>query len=221
MPRVQRPKSELRDELYEQLALLRNACRAYDGGLEAIAKHISVNLRVLLHLHGQSRALLDQLGLRQGRFADTAGSLNPNNLLPECNLIGGRIGDEGGRYLPLVSMGGGPLPPRLIPFVEWWNDPVLKDNLGNKLCRREIVLNVANTDGGGHVDPTLDAAYMNLSRANGLGWTFSDGQIQSAFGGRPELGCIRQIAHELLVTLHRRGGDLAAHAEPVVPSAPT
>ena len=220
MTRIARPRIELKAELREQLALLRHACQAYDSGLEAIAKHISVSLRVLLHLHGQSRALLDQLGLRQGRYADTAGPLSPTNLLPECNLIGGRIGGTVGRYLPLVAMGGGPFPPRLIAFVDWWNEPVLKDNRGNKLCRREIVLNVANTDGGGHVDPTLDSAYMNVSRENGLGWTFSDGRIESAFEGRSELACIRQIAHELLLTLHGRGGELSLHSTPIVPPEP-
>ena len=111
MTRIARPRLELKAELREQLALLRHACQAYDEGLEAIAKHISVSLRVLLHLHGQSRALLDQLGHRQGRYADTAGPLSPTNLLAECNLIGGRVGGESGRYLPLVAMGGGPFPP--------------------------------------------------------------------------------------------------------------
>ena len=49
MSRIARPRLELQTELREQLALLRHACQAYDGGLEAIAKHISVSLRVLLH----------------------------------------------------------------------------------------------------------------------------------------------------------------------------
>jgi hypothetical protein len=217
MSRIARPRLELQTELREQLALLRHACQAYDGGLEAIAKHISVSLRVLLHHHAKSRALLDQLDLRQGRYADTAGPLSPTNLLAECNLIGGRLDGEDGRYLPLVAMGGGPFPPRLLPFVDWWNEPVLKDNRGSKLCRRELILNVANTDGGGHVDPTLDSAYMNVSRANGLGWTFTDGRMVSAFKGRSELACIRQIAHELLLTLHGRGGELSLHSNPVFP----
>lgn len=220
MSRIARPRLELKAELREQLALLRHACQSYDAGLEAIAKHISVSLRVLLHHHKQSRALLDQLGLRQGRFFDTAGSLSSTNLLPECNLVGARLAGNGGRYMPLVAMGGGPYQPRLVPFVDWWNEPVLKDNRGNRLSRRELVLNVANTDGGGHVDPTLDSAYMNVSRANGLGWMFSDGQFESAFEGRAELACMRQISHELLLTLNARGGELALHAAPVLPAHP-
>ena len=77
----------------------------------------------------------------------------------------------------------------------------LKDNKGRTYSRRELVENVANTDGGAHVDPDLEEAYMDLSRNNSLGWLFSDGNIDEAFGGRPELACMRQIAHEVLLTL--------------------
>jgi hypothetical protein len=217
--RLSRPKEDLKAELREQLLLLRHACESYDRGFEAIAKHIAISLRVLLHHRGQSRALLDQLGLRQGRFFDSAGPLSSGNLLPECNLVGGQMDASGARYMPMVRLGGGPTPPKLVPFVEWWNSPVLKDNRQNRFSRRELVLNVADADGGGHVDPTLDQAYLNISRQNGLGWVFTRGNFEAAFAGRAELACMRQIAHELLLTLHRQGGEFAAHAQPILPAS--
>lgn len=216
--RVQRPKDELKRELVEQLQLLRHSCQAFDGGLEAVAKHISLSLRVLLHHHGQSRALLDQLGLRDGRYLTSAPSLSPTNLLSECNLVLMRVGPTGARYLPLVAAGGPPFPLQPIPFVDWWNNPVLKDNRGRTLCRRELVLNVADTDGGAHVDPELEEAYMAISRENSLGWVFSTGGEDCELEGRPELACMRQIAHELLATIHQFVPEFSQHAQPVVPA---
>lgn len=216
--RVQRPKDELKKELGEQLQLLRHSCHTFDSGLETVGKHISLSLRVLLHHHGQSRALLDQLGYRSGHFFDSAGPLNPRNLLTECNLVAMRLSNTGASYLPLIATGGDPLPMRPVPFAKWWNEPVLKDNRGRTFCRRELVLNVADTDGGAHVDPELEEAYMAISRKNSLGWMFTDGKVESALAGRPELACMRQIAHEVLSTIHQFVLEFRSFAEPVIPA---
>jgi hypothetical protein len=215
--RVQRSKDDLKRELAEQLALLRHSCETFDRGLEAVGKHIALSIRVLVHEHRQSKALLDQLGLRSIRFFDSAGPLNANNLLSEHNLVGLQAGSQGTKYIPLVTMGGGPFEMRRVPFVNWWNDVVIKDKDGRMFCRRKLVLNVADTDGGAHVDPELDEEYMALSRENSLGWVVTDGNITKALDGRPELACIRQIAHEVLSTIYQFAPEFSAHAQPVVP----
>lgn len=199
--RVARSKADLQQELRDQIALLENSCQSYDSGLEAIGKHIALILRVLFHHHGQSRALLEQLDLRDKRYVDTAGPLNPNNLLSEIPMVVMQISNNGSNYLPACVTDGSPVLPKKVKFVDWWNNPVLKDQQGRKFCRRELVEHVANTDGGAHVDPDLEEAYMDLSRNNSLGWVFTKGDISEKFKGRPELACIRQIAHETLQTL--------------------
>jgi hypothetical protein len=89
-----------------------------------------------------------------------------------------------------------------MDFVTWWNDLVIQDNLGNHFSRKDLVLEVANTDGGAHIDAALDANYASLTRDNSLGWISSDGRTE-----RPltdiELHSIRQVAYELLETLHK------------------
>jgi hypothetical protein len=80
------------------------------------------------------------------------------------------------------------------------------------------VLNVADTDGGAHVDPELEEAYMAISRENSLGWFFSNGTVTAPAGGRPELACMRQIAHELLSTINSYFPEFAQYAQPIVPS---
>lgn len=215
--RIQRPKDELKRELIEQLQLLRHSCQTFDNGLEAAGKYISLNLRVLLHDHRQSRALLDQLGFRLGHYLTSAPPLNPRNLSTECNLVTMRFSSVEARYLPLIAAGGGPIPLQSIPFVNWWNDPVLKDNRNRTFCRRELVLNVADTDGGAHVDPELEEAYMAISRENSLGWLFVNSNATSALEGRPELACMRQIAHELLSTIHQFVPEFSQYAQPIIP----
>lgn len=215
--RVQRPKDELKRELAEQLQLLRHSCEVFDSGLEAVGKHISLSLRVLLHDHRQSRSLLDQLGFRSGRYLTSVPPLNPRNVMTECDLVMLQVSSNGARYVPSVAVGGGLFGLQPIPFVNWWNDPVLKDNRRRTFCRRELVLNVADTDGGAHVDPELEEAYMAISRQNSLGWYFGNGTTTSAVEGRPELACMRQIAHELLSTINQYAPEFSAYAQPIIP----
>lgn len=219
--RVQRPKDELKRELAEQLQLLRHACKTFDNGLEAVGKHIALSLRVLIHQHGQSRALLEQLNLRPNFFLDSAGSVDPRNLSSTLGLV--LIHGKGsmGYYRPLISASELSIPMRQIRFVNWWNGPVMKDQKEHTFSRRQLVLHVADTDGGAHVDPELDEAYMALSRENSLGWQIMIGDITKSFEGRPELASMRQIAHEVLSTIHRFVPAFKEHAEPVIPDSNT
>jgi hypothetical protein len=52
---------------------------------------------------------------------------------------------------------------------------------------------------------------------NSLGWTHNFGGVITKPNGRPEMACMRQIAHELLCTIQRYVPEFAAHADPVIP----
>jgi hypothetical protein len=111
-------------------------------------------------------------------------------------------------------------------FVDWWSDTVLTDADGNAFCRRNIVLWVANKDGGAHVDDALPAAYAALTRDNSIGMTQCDapepnsaalgfgltvaagGLVRARTDGDPlenslALAHVRQIAWELSDTVRR------------------
>lgn len=68
------------------------------------------------------------------------------------------------------------------------------------LTRKELILSVANKDGGAHIDAVLDEKYGSLSRKNSLGWMFSKGPEQQGALRAPEKAAVRQIAHEVLKT---------------------
>ena len=205
MAKTKRTKSELWEALSDQVDLLVYMCGAYDSGKKNIASHIATTIRVLVHQTRHSHALLQLLGLRDKRFLDTANEIEKGNLLSDSPLI--VISSGGGvDYLPICSAGGGPVKPRWIPFSRWWNQNVVKDHRKQWFTRRDLVLNLANTDGGAHVDPELDAAYAELSRDNSLGWYSGlDGPDKSL--PSPAEPCVRQIGHEVIETLRRKVGE--------------
>jgi hypothetical protein len=201
--RIALTKADLQTSLERHLRLLMSACTQYDEGMVDAGMYIAVTLRVLLHHNpkGASKSLLEQLGLRSGhRFYTTAEPYNPKNLLDTCNLASMLMGPQGAQYVPMLS--DGPFKAKKIPFVDWWGDIVLVDSRRNKMARRDLVSHVANTEAA-HVDSALDEAYMDLSRNNSLGWRFNNGDVDLALPG-PQLACMRQIAHEVLITLQEK-----------------
>src|SRR5690606_10379801 len=79
---------------------------------------------------------------------------------------------------------------------------------GHVFSRKEIVLEVAETDGIGHVDAELTPEYYRFTRQHSHGhvkWLFDEepGQNVARFEPLhpPHLITIRQIAHEVLISL--------------------
>lgn len=182
----------------EQLTLLRIHCRTFDDGSSIVGLSIAVCLRVLLHQSKSSHPLLGHLQMLQGPYFDSAGPLRSGNLLIECPLVRYIMDDSGARYLATLFQ----IDPRTHPRFEyqlWWNSPVIRHPDGTEFSRKELVLMIANKDGGAHVDPSIDIGYRSVAGENAFGWTFvgADGR-EKPMEGRPELACVRQVAHELL-----------------------
>lgn len=151
--RATRSKADLKLELNDQLLLLRSSCETFDKGIEAAGKQISVNLRLLLHANKHSRALLDQLGFRTGRYHSSAAPRTPGNMCSELPLLVMSFDGKEAKYAPLINFPSAQASPRLIPFAEWWSEVILKDAEGRTFTRLSLVQHVADTDGGAHVGP--------------------------------------------------------------------
>ncbi len=194
--------AELEQHVAEQLAYLGNSASLYDAGQFHEAKRLAVPIRVLVHDTAASVSLLSQMGLKGIAFYDTAGDHNPRNLLSHHGLVAIHVTDRGACYVAMLDnspLGAG----RAVSFEQWWNKVVVVDSEKNELTRRDLVLAVANRDGGAHVDPELTAAYAKLSRYNSLGWAFT-GPEGSVPLDNPVPASIRQIAHEVIKTLNAR-----------------
>ena len=191
---------ELESHLAEHMQFLRTSADAFDAGFDGEAKRIAVSIRVLVHDTVRSKSLLGQLGRKNQKFIDSAFPVVPQNKSTHSGLVVTTMAPGiGARYVPFLDEAPhGQL--KEIDFESWWNASVFVDSSGRGLSRRDLVLTVANQDGGAHVDAALNAKYADLSRNNSLGWMYSDGTRTEPLGG-PERAALRQIGHEVLKTL--------------------
>lgn len=204
MPRREEP--DLAERLREQLTFLQASADAYDRGMVIEALRLATVLRTLLHDSPRSRSLLTQLGV-----------LDDLRFLSTGTMPGGFHGSEGSIMTVLAPVYmNPPLPPKhraplheAQPIAEqtfhaWWTDPVLAAR-GEQWTRKDLVLALANWEGGAHVHPKPKQKWIDLKRL-GAGWTTGD----SVSLNNPALPSVRQIAFEVEVTLRGQlGPDLA------------
>ena len=204
MPKVKQTKAELRQHLRESISFLEMSASAFDAGHVHEAKRLATTIRVIVHDTKNSHSLLSQLGIKQTMgFLDSAYPYDPENLASHHGLVGLRIGGAATRYWAPLSEPIGPHRARYAMFPNWWNKVVIVDSLKAKFSRLDLVLALANKDGGAHVDPALDEAYNNLSRHNSVGWIARNGDAETPVN-EVELYSVRQIAHELLTSIERQ-----------------
>lgn len=206
MSNVQQTKEDLKKQFDSQLELLSALSDLYDQGQTVVAKSMASSIRVLLHETQKSHSLLLQLDLGDTDFFDSClvdgvpeDYEQVKRLGSYAGLFGIGVGEEGTSYIPyLDDIPGGN--PKRIGYDEYWNRVVFHDKSDGTFTRKEIVLAVANKDGGAHVDPSLDQGYVDLARNNSLGWEGSMNGQQHEPPKGAELAAMRQIAHEILRT---------------------
>lgn len=203
MNRVPRHPDEYDRLFEEQLQFLSASAAAYDAGFPGEFKRLALTIRVLVYDTRHSKSLLGQMGVKEDlSFWDMSLPYDPRNKLSHSGLIrlglGGSAGAEGAVPLPLFD--DCPVPPIRVGFEEWWGGVVFVDQDGTQFTRRDIVLTAANQEGGGHVDPALDADYARLSRENSLGWF--DKVAGREFPSRDQVpAAVRHMAYEVLRTV--------------------
>lgn len=200
--KIQQTTEDLQNHFNEQIEFLKNSIESYDSGFQGEAKRMAAVVRTLVHDTNVSHSLLGQLSLKEQTFLSTSEKNKVDG--PNLQLIGSYAGllgiDLKGGYVPYLDE----YPPHeahFLDFDSWWKEIVFIDGEKNTYSRKEIILSVANQDGGSHVDPELDNKYAKLSRQNGLGWTHADSDGKSVAITGAELAAVRQITHEILRSL--------------------
>lgn len=206
MSRYTQTKDELLAHLKDQIAFMKQSADSYDNGFEGDAKRLAVVIRVLVHDTQKSISLLSSLNKKNINFYDSASDYDPNRVVVSHSglvLKKFTFPQGGGEYeAPLDDLPPSMNKDRKANFDQWWDKKiVIRDNQKNTFTRKDLVTDVANTEGGAHVDPNLDQAYANLSRFHSLGWKFFRSDVAEDFKNNPVLPSIRQIAHEVLKTL--------------------
>jgi hypothetical protein len=72
----------------------------------------------------------------------------------------------------------------------------MRDRDGTTWSRKDLVLMLANKEGGAHVDPKLTDKYEQMVTHNGLGWMTGTPEAGEPFGGNAVSAAVRQIAYE-------------------------
>jgi len=163
--RIERTHSDLILRFKEQYGFLLRSNEAYDRGYEDEAKRIALVLRILFHDSKKNKrciSVLTQLGIKDKiEFLDTASEYDEKNLLTFSGLTYQSFSIDNSRrastsYKPIFDP---PWGEKLCSYESWWNQIVIKNKFNNLFVRKDIVLNVSDTDGGAHVDANLDVDY--------------------------------------------------------------
>lgn len=206
--KIHQSKSELETHLIEQLEFLQRSAKHYDLGAESEAKRMAATIRVLLHDTSSSHSLLDQLKMKKIGFLDSSVPYDEKSNEYHFGLISVELSFDGkmhlvGKNLPLLDNPKKTFKTKKKFFADWWNQTVIVDSHKNKFSRRMLILSIANTDGGAHVDPKLDAEYKALSRENSMGLSVGTNGSDTPILG-VELASVRQIAYEIIVSIKDR-----------------
>lgn len=200
-----RERPALVEKLKTQLSFLDRSAESYDQGFEDEALRLATIVRVLIHDTYRSHSLLGQLEIKDKlKWIDTAGPIEPGNLMADHGLVCiSYDGRDGWSY----SAGLGMMPvKREATFAAWWEEPVMRLDDDRKWNRKQMVLELANKEGGAHVDPKLNSEYESIANEDKLGWFNIDNatdQPTSAMAGNPIAVSVRQLTYELLETLKK------------------
>lgn len=174
---------ELKIELDEQIQLIDLAIAAYDRGIVIEAKNLSLRLRLLLH-----DSLLEKLQLKDSlRFYDTSPV--------------GLVMTHTGFTHPIPTLDTYLTASRFLPFNEWWQAPILAINKQEMLTRKDLIMTVADQEGGAHTDISIrNPVYTGISKERRYPYRIFSPERQWIV---PDVisPTIRQIAHEVRRTL--------------------
>jgi len=203
MVKVPQTKEELKKHLEEQIRFLKKSAEDFDKGNKAESKRIAHTIRLLLHDTSSSKSLLGQLQLKSIHFLDTSYDVEDTSCLSKFGLV--MMALSQGEFKPRCITPPKPWgePRELKSFEDWWNKIVIIDSENNHFTRKDLILGLANKDGGSHVDPELDEAYNKLTRQNSIGWKCRINKGLERGIEAIELASVRQIAYEVLESLER------------------
>ena len=188
---------DMTTHLNSQISFLNNSIRSYDSGFEDEAQRIATIIRILLHDTNKSTSLFKHLDMKsQIFFLSTTGPYIPKNLLSYEGLL---AMSSTGFYLP-HCLSDSKIQGIFYSFENWWNEIIIDDKI-NVFSRKNIILNVADTDGGAHVDKDLNEDYANITKHKSLSGHMIINNEEKPFRNNPVYACIRQIAFELLYSI--------------------
>ncbi len=181
---------------------MERSCEIYDEGYTDEAIQIAVRIRVILHPGGKrSKSLLQHLlAGRIPLLTTSEGAPERKDILLYDGMTSFRVSSDGNSVSSFAGPGeGNALHREYIKADGWWKQVVLVAE-GTRYSRRDIVLGVANQEGGAHVAPEPTAEHQKLM-TSGLTWDLvevNDGVETITPAADVRFKYVRQMAYELL-----------------------
>jgi hypothetical protein len=207
MQAQRRERPALIRKVKDQVQLLHVLGEAFDSGHRVVAYPLATAIRVLVHDTAKSHVLLAQIGeITKMQFLDTSLPINPRNLLKSHSGLA-LIKMTSGIGIEWVPRNEVPVPtpgaePRDVPFKLWWETDNTSDSEGTLWSRRRMVLDIANKEGGAHIDPAQPLDIQAIEEENSMGWTYHDPIVSDQpMSNGPLMPSIRQIAYELEMSI--------------------
>ena len=152
------------EKVKEQHGFLKRSVASFLEGHSAEALRIATAIRVLVHETGRSKPLLKQL--TQNYLEITILGHPPpaptrlGNFILLYIGLGFRMSSDKGLQ-PLTDLSEPNL--QMMPLGSWWNECILifpgPNNARIVFARKNLLLTLANKEGGAHVDPNLPPEY--------------------------------------------------------------
>ncbi|MTH14146.1 hypothetical protein [Flavobacterium sp. LC2016-01] len=206
-------QTELLQHLKEQIYFIEKCIEDYDKN-EIEAKRVATHIRTLVHDTSISISLLKQLNLKERMYINTNVPKNAfaywkvshigmsggtiNNQTPYIGIVGKEVyGNSDGsisiKYFPIYKEWKDFSPS--MDFDTWWNAEIYDNRNGDVLTRKGLILNVANKDGGAHID-NLKQEYRSFKKNDII--QFKVNENLQGFDNIPAYPAVIQIAWELL-----------------------
>lgn len=197
---------ELYSKFKLQVDLLKLSCANFDSGQEIAGYQLATTIRVLVHDTNSSTSALTHINKKTINFLDT--SFNETSNTTYLGLVykyAANVHDGiGGEvlYKPIFTSDFHSKNKNFVLFDTWWNKVVFKNLNGTSLTRKELILKLANQEGGAHIDKKIDDKYELFSKHYSGGITIKGTKsgIVRTFDNIPILPSARQVAFELLTS---------------------
>lgn len=138
---------------HETMGFLSKSAAAFDAGDHSEALRLATAVRTLTYDEGYGDSVLTQLGVKdrvqwRSFYVPFGFDVPPDTPMFGTALYGHVMGGDGHSIMPLDLGAEG----RTVPYSEWWTvEPVIQFGDGHN-TRAQLVLGLANQDGGTHVD---------------------------------------------------------------------
>lgn len=185
--------------LRQIIEFMRASCESFDCGARGEARRLAVCILALVEDAGAAKSLLNRLDLTEMSFYDSSPDFRPELGLPLCGLTLVTLGGKSMKYVPRLDKN---TKIKAVTFGDWWNKAVFID-LEKKInmTRRDITLVVAASNVG-TTNTQLQKAFEDISSMFPFGQA-ATGSLSGEMA-EPLMASVRQIAYEVLSSLHDR-----------------